>query len=510
MIELRPYQQAAVDEIREAFKRHKSVLFQLPTGGGKSACFSFMAKSSIDKGKRVLVLSNRTEILMQNGGTLQRMGLEVEYINPKQRNIPQSNMIVAMAQTLQRRLQKEEWREWVKSIDFLIVDEAHCCDHDFIYPYLSDKCFRLLVTATPQRQGTQKQLGELASAMVLGVSVKELVSLGYLTRARHFSVAAPKLDDVHIDSNTKEYNQKSLAKKFEDKMLYKGVIDEWFRICPERKTIVFCVSSQQAIDFTKELVERGVTAKYVLSGKFEEDSAYSGIRSDVIDGFKRSEFQVLVNVGVAVAGADFPDVDCIVANYATTSMTKWRQSIGRGSRICEGKKDFIILDAGGNIKRLGFFEQDISWSLWHDVSAGGGIQQMKVCPTDKKDINHRKGCGELVPTTCKVCPACGFKFITEKDEVQLHLEEVAESEAQDLSSWAAQKKLEGWKLSRILVQCCLANVGSEKKAFVEVYSTLYPEKGVSGANKYWFVWRKNVWDKIKTRQKAIDFQSFIK
>lgn len=502
MIELRPYQQAAVDEIREAFKRHRGVLLQLPTGAGKTICFSFMAKSSVDKGKKVLVLSNRTEILMQNGGALQRVGLNVEYVSPKQRNIPQSNMIVAMSQTLQRRLQKEEWREWLKSVDFLISDEAHCCTHDFIYPYLSDKCFRLLVTATPQRQGHQKQLGELAGAMVIGVSVKELISLGYLTKARHFSVAAPKLDDVQIDSGTKEYNQKSLAKKFEDKTLYKGVIDEWFRICPERKTIVFCVSSQQAIDFTKELVERGVSAKYVLSGKFDDDSAYSGERSDVMDGFKRGEFQVLVNVGVAVAGTDIPDVDCIVANYATTSMTKWRQSCGRGSRICEGKKDFIILDAGGNIQRLGFFEQEMCWSLWHDVSAGGGIQQIKECPTDKIDINHHKGCGAFVPTTCKFCPACGYKFTTEKDEIQLHLEEVAESEEQDLSSWAAQKKLEGWKLSRILVQCCLSNVGNEKKAFVEVYTTLYPEKGVQGANKYWFVWKKNVWDKIKSRKGA--------
>lgn len=511
MIELREYQKTAVDEIRTALAKYRRVLFQLGTGGGKTICFSYIVSQSQRLNRKVLIVSNRSEILTQNGGALERMGLKVDTINPKNRDVPTNNVAVGMAQTLQRRVQKAEWREYLQKIDICIVDEAHCCDFDFIYPYLRDNCFRLLVTATPRRQGKQAQLGEFVKAMVTGVSVKELIRLGYLTPARHFTVVAPRLDDVELDTNTREYNQKALARKFEDKRLYQGVIDEWFRICPERKTIVFCVSSKQAIEFTKELVERGVKAKYVLSGKFEDDSMYSGERSDVIEGFRNNEFQVLVNVGVAVAGADFPDVTCIVANYATTSMTKWRQSIGRGSRICEGKKDFIILDAGDNIRRLGKYDDDIVYSLWHDVSQGGGIMPMKDCPTDKQDVNHKKGCGERVPATCKICPCCGFKFLTEKDEIQLHLEEVAENEEKDLVAWAAQKKLEGWKLSRILIQCCLANPDDEKKAFMEVYTKLY-NKTKEEANKYWFVFRKNVWSKIKSKPRAATqgLQSAIK
>lgn len=498
MIQLRDYQQESVEEIRTALAKYKRVLFQLGTGGGKTVIFSYITASSQKYNRKVLIVSNRSEILTQNGGSLERMGLRVEYINPKNRNVPQGNVAVGMAQTLQRRVAKEEWREYLKTIELCVVDEAHTQDADFIYPYLSESCFRLLVTATPRRQGKQNQLGEFAKAMVTGISVKELIQRGYLAPARHFTIAAPKLDDVEIDSNTKEYNQQSLARKFEDKRLYQGVLDEWMRICLERKTIVFCVSSKQAIEFTKMLVERGVKAKYVLSGKFEDDSMYSGERNEVIEGFRNNEFQVLVNVGVAVAGTDIPDVTCIVANYATTSMTKWRQSIGRGSRICEGKKDFIILDAGDNIRRLGFYDTNVEYSLWHDISQGGGLQPMKDCPVDKQDINHNKGCGARVPATCKVCPCCGFKFLTEKDEIQLHLEEVAENEEKNLVAWAAQKKLEGWKLSRILIQCCLANPNEEKKAFIEVYTKLY-NKTKDEANKYWFVFKKNVWSKIKQK-----------
>lgn len=498
-ITLRPYQQTAVDEIRTALSQYRRVLFQLGTGGGKTVIFSYIAQQSGKYGRKVLILSNRVEILKQNGGALNSLGLDVQYISRDNKEVPTGRVAVGMSQTLKRRVKQEEWKEYVSSVQLCIVDEAHCCDHDFIYPLLSEGCFVLLVTATPQRQGKQAQLGHFARAMVQGVSVKELISLGYLTPARHFSVAAPKLDDVTIDSNTKEYNQKSLAKKFEDKVVYHGVIDEWFRICPDRKTLMFCVSSTQAIECTKIFTERGISAKYVLSGKFEDDAAYSGERSEVMDAFKRGEFQVLVNVGVAVAGTDIPDITCVIANYATTSMTKWRQSIGRGSRICDGKKDFIILDAGNNIRRLGFFEQDIKWSLWHDESAGGGITQMKVCPTDKIDINHRKGCGEMVPSTCKVCPSCYYKFHTDKDEIQLHLEEVSESEASSLTSWAAKKRLEGWSMARILINVCISNTDDMKKAFIKVYMKLDTRKTYKEANRYYHWFMSQYGDKIKAK-----------
>lgn len=501
MIRLRDYQQDAVDEIRTALAKYRRVLFQAQTAFGKTITFSYIALCSQKYNRKVLILSNRTEILNQNGGALQRCGLDVDYISPKNRNIPTKNVSVGMSQTLRRRLQSEEWQEYVKNIELLIVDEAHVCDHDFIYDYMSEQCFCLLVTATPRRQGKQRQLGELARAMVTGIGTKELIKKGFLTQARHFSVAAPKLDDVEIDSGTREYNQKSLARKFEDKTLYNGVIDEWFRICKDKKTLVFCVSSSQAIEYTKELVKRGVAAKYVLSGRFEDDSSYSGERSEVFDSFKRGDFQVLVNVGIAVAGTDIPDIECIVADFATTSMSKWRQAIGRGCRVAPNKKEFYILDAGDNIRRLGFFDTDIEWCLWHDVSSGGGIQALKDCPADKIDINHKKGCGARVPTSCKVCPCCGFKFHTDKDLIQLHLEEVAEKDdADDIASFAASKKLAGWSVPRILINVCIANPKTMKKAFSEAYLTINPDKTDMEANRYYFVFMKQFGEKIKRKK----------
>lgn len=495
MIKLRDYQQEAVDEIRTALKQYRRVLFQLPTGGGKTCCFSYMAYSSQKYGKKVLIMSDRSEILMQNGGSLERMGLKVQYVNPKNKEVPTSNCVCSMSQTLKRRIEKEEWKEWIKSVNFCIIDECHVSTHDFIYDYLSGKCFVLGVTATPARSGKQRQLGEIFRAMVTGVSVKTLIAKGYLSKAKHYSIAAPKLD-VKIDSSTGDYNKKDLSKRFESRTRYKGTVSEYIRLAKGQKAICFCVSSKQCIELTKEFNGNGIRAKYILSGDFDEDTVYSGDRNTVIKEFKEGLFDVLVNVNCLTAGFDCPEVRCIILDFATVSIARYRQAIGRGARVTENKKDFTILDCGDNWRRLGMYDSETEWCLWHSVSSGG-LPQLKDCDTKKKDINGKFGCGGRVPTQMKVCPICGYVFPTEHDEYVLHLEEVASDNADTIAGYAAEKRIQGWSIPRILISVCISNPDSMRKAFKEAYLAINPDKTDKDANRYYYVFIKQFGDKIK-------------
>jgi superfamily II DNA or RNA helicase len=62
MTELRPYQLAAIVQIRQAFKNNRRVLFVCPTGGGKTMIFCDIARRST---KRVLILAHRKELVEQ-------------------------------------------------------------------------------------------------------------------------------------------------------------------------------------------------------------------------------------------------------------------------------------------------------------------------------------------------------------------------------------------------------------------------------------------------------------
>ena len=296
MITLRPYQETSVNEIRTALAKYCRVLFQLPTAGGKTIIFSYIAQTSAKYNRKVLILSSRTEILQQNGGALERMGIDVAYINPKARKVPEARVCCGMAQTLRRRVEKEDWQEFLKTVELVIIDECHETVSDFVHEFLAPKCFVLGVTGTPRRYGNMGQLGSLYKAMVIGVSVKELEDLGYLSTATHYSIACPKLEDIPIDGGVGDFRQKLLAQAYENKMMYTGVVSEYMRLCPNTKALCFCVSAKQAIEVTKEFLLNGIEARYLLSGSFDSDEMYSGERSDVIDDFKANKFKVLVNV----------------------------------------------------------------------------------------------------------------------------------------------------------------------------------------------------------------------
>ena len=73
---LRPYQHAAIAEIRQAYQqRHRAVLFVLPTGGGKTVVFSHIAEQAAAKGSRICVLVHRQELLRQASISLAGLGV---------------------------------------------------------------------------------------------------------------------------------------------------------------------------------------------------------------------------------------------------------------------------------------------------------------------------------------------------------------------------------------------------------------------------------------------------
>ena len=358
MIELRAYQQKAVEEIRTALNKYRRVLFCAPCGMGKTICFSYIAGKQHALDRKVLIISNRCEILNQNGGAIENFGIDIEYINPHNRKIPKKKVVCAMAQTLKRRILKPEWEEYIRSFDFFIIDECHSCDSDFIHPYIGQKAFLLGCSATPVRRSHQAQLGHFYKAMVVSVTVKELIGLRFLSRSHHYSIIAPSLEGLNIDSGTGDYNRKQLAARYESKKLYTGIVKEYLRLTPHKKTICFCVSARQAIEITQEFNHNGVSAKYVLSGSFDEDATYSGKREQVFDEFKHNEFEVLVNVSVCTAGFDQRDIEVVILNFATVSLSKYLQAVGRGSRVTDTKHDFYVLDAGCNVNKFCIYEAD--------------------------------------------------------------------------------------------------------------------------------------------------------
>lgn len=469
-ITLYKHQDKFVKNILKKFSKGlKHILGQSATGSGKTIMFSYIASQASKKGKKVLIVTDRAELLTQAGGTIEKFDMNPFYIKSGVKFLDRNKSVyIGMSQTLRNRLNDDLWLKFIADkIDLIIIDEAHKQEfnHLFEKELLSNK-FVIGFTATPYRSGKMTQLGIQYETIVKGKPIKWLIKKGYLLNCDIYDCGAPDLSGVSINKGKGDYSEMSMFKKFDNAKLYKGLVKNYLKIAKGQKMMVFCCNVEHAIKTTKELSKAGINAKFIASKKtppkepkkwteatkavfderfnsyklFEKNfHKLSGERDSVFKWFKDSEDGVLVNVDIATTGFDDPTVKVVALCRATMSLVLYLQMIGRGSRIVKDgffeKTHFTVLDFGGNKSRFGPYDVDRDWSLWHEESKpGGGIPPMKVCGEDSK-FNHikgagdvKKGCGRLIMATYKICPFCGFKY-PPKDkakEVELALAEIVD------------------------------------------------------------------------------------
>lgn len=493
MMQLRDYQQTLISESRQALAKHKHIIVQSPTGSGKGVLIGSMASMSTAKRNKVLILAHSEEILKQDAGHARKWGVDAAEVYAKTRKMPENDCCCMMVQTLRQRLKKDYWRIWFEGFKFLILDECHRSEFDTIFEYVNPKVYVVGLSATPARYGRMKQLALMYEAMVVGPSVQDLIDRGFLCRCKLYSLDAPSMDDVEWDYGRGDYSLGQMAQKFKSRARYIGAVENYQRICPGAKAVCFGCSSEQVIGITEQFCTAGIKAKYLLSANFDEDEDFSGERKEIMDQFKRGEFQVLVLLGIGTAGLDIPDIKAVLVLFATTSIVKWYQVLGRASRIAEGKNnEFLCLDFGMNFERLGRYESAHEWGLWHKESAGGGVPPMKICPQ----------CQKMIPVQMVNCCFCHYHFPSKQEIYNAELQEIVakETETETLEQYVAKRKLEGKKTSWILVNVCIKNPDHQKEAFMRAIEVLRTKHGESISPKYWYFFRTQILSKVKVKK----------
>jgi len=446
MLRLREYQTKAISDIRTFFgKGGNHCILQAPTGSGKTIIFSVLAKKTAEKHKKVLIMTDRDELLMQTGGAINRTGLNAFFIQAGQKYVSNDfNVYIAMSQTLRRRIDLEYWIKFLSGIDLLIIDECHKQEFNYLFEsqIFNDK-YVIGFTATPHRSGKMRQLALDYDKIISTISVKKLIEKGFLVNDDYYGISSPDMSNVKIDRLQGDYKPKEMFEKFDSPKLYSGLVENYKKIAPKSKTLIFCVNIEHCIKSTILLRDAGFTANFVVSSmnkpKYPKDpenkgqaarynermrvyelykkyyELYSGKRTDIFNDFQNNKFQILINAGIATTGYDCPSIETIILNRATISVTLLLQMIGRGSRIFDKKTHFNIFDFGGNCERLGYYSEDRNWSLWHESKDGKGLPPLKECGFDSvgKPI-EKGGCRRLILASYKICPFCGFKYPEKK------------------------------------------------------------------------------------------------
>ena len=105
MAELRDYQVTAVAELRAAISTHRTAVYVLPTGGGKTIVAAELARLAAEKGNRTLLLVHRRELVKQAIDTLSEAcpGLSVGVEAAGWPSMPWAMLHVGMVQSIFRR-----------------------------------------------------------------------------------------------------------------------------------------------------------------------------------------------------------------------------------------------------------------------------------------------------------------------------------------------------------------------------------------------------------------------
>jgi superfamily II DNA or RNA helicase len=431
--DLRQYQHKLKNDIRGLFiKNQTSLILCSPTGSGKTVTFADMCNEAVKNGMSVMIVVDRKELVEQSVDKLTAYGLKPEIITGgvKYYNF-KANCFVATVQTLKKRR--------FPDVDLVVIDEAHKqIFDDVVIAYREKNTFIIGATATPMRKGKHMgQLGTIYHNIVQSVEIAELISDGFLSPARTVG-AVVSMDDVKQRGG--DYAADQMFEVYDKPFLYDGLLQHWIKFCRKqdgsfRKTIVFNINVEHSIKTMNAFKAAGIRCEHV-DGKTPK-----GERTQRLRDFKIGKIDVLCNVDILTTGYDEPSIECVVINRRTKSVPLWLQMCGRGSRIFKGKKDFIILDMGGNTIELGHWERPRKFSLWHKVR-GEGIAPQKQCPEPlikelsdgsfveipRDEMNNKElkkyGCGDFIHASAPRCDNCGFIF--PKNEMEMKQTEMTE------------------------------------------------------------------------------------
>jgi len=185
------YQEAAITNLMgrmDKFPERYNLLFQLPTGGGKTVIFSELAKRYIlETGKRVLILTHRIELCGQTSRMLNDIGIPNKIINSKVKELEEEDdhwCFVAMVETLNNRLNDE--RIGFENLGLVIIDEAHYNSFRKLFGYFSEQII-LGVTATPLSSNIKLPLKDNYNELLVGESISSLVDQQFLSKATTYS-----------------------------------------------------------------------------------------------------------------------------------------------------------------------------------------------------------------------------------------------------------------------------------------------------------------------------------
>ena len=190
-----------------------------------------------------------------------------------------------------------------------------------------------------------------------------------------------------------------------ERAIYGNIVESYKRFAPGERAICYCVSVEHARATARCFNSAGISAQFLSAGTPAKQ------RREIMENYRKGDFQVLCNVGIISEGVSINEVSCCILLRPTESIALGIQQMMRCMRYMPGKTAKII-DCVGNYTRIGLPDDDRYWSLDKPITKRksqdeNGNFYIRCCPE----------CFMTFPTAPK-CPFCGTNYPLHPREIQ--------------------------------------------------------------------------------------------
>ena len=354
--DLYSYQKGAIDKIFTAFEdapEDYHLLYQLPTGGGKTVIFSEIVRQYLKHhNKKVLVMTHRIELCKQTSTMLTEFDVLNKVVDSKANLEDQDeySCFVAMVETLNNRLNEDKLD--ISDIGLVIIDEAHYNSFTKLFKFFH-KSFLLGVTATPLSSNTNLPMTDNYDELIVGETIESLIENEFLSRAETFSYNVG-LTSLVVGANG-DYTVKSSEDLYTNNDMLSKLMHAYEERSKGKKTLIFNNGINTSLHVYDTFRAAGLPVAHLDNTHSKKE------REFILEWFKKTPDAILTSVSILTTGFDEPTVESIILNRATKSLTLYYQMIGRGSRILKHKNTFTVIDLGNNFHRFGPWGADLDW-----------------------------------------------------------------------------------------------------------------------------------------------------
>lgn len=393
-MDLRPYQQSAVDAALKTLGKRVNPVLQLATGTGKSIIIAELADRYARGGKNVWALTHVQQLVKQNAATYTRHtsnepGVVCAGLNRKD---IQGGVVFGTIQSMIGVLDE------MPDPDFIIIDEAHRVPHNEGEPTLYESilrrypdALRVAMTATPWRMDNGIIYGKgdkfWFDKLAYSYTVPRAVEDGWLCPLVGVETEIQlNMDNVSVQGDFVQTE----AEELQNDAWLVDVARSLVKLAGKRKHIaVYCPTVDAATRTARIIKTQTDWTTDILCGGMSQKE-----RDATLAKFFSGDTRVLCSVDMITTGFDFPPLDCIVCLRPTVSSSLWVQIQGRGTRLHDSKKNCLVLDYVGNLIRLGGVDM---YEKFYREKGLAEIEALPQKPYVKKERKVYPGVRGLIP-----------------------------------------------------------------------------------------------------------------